>query len=917
MCPASRRRLGRSGTWKLGLVLLAAACAAGCGGKRQAEPPRVEIAGCRTVLADGACVLPESRKLRLWVQAAPGVRLELSAGSEQLDVAGVEVDGGLRFALEVPEAVTEVTVGLPGEKGKPVRTLALAQAEEPPWLRRATELRRAGELEAARGLLEEGAIAAPPGLRATALGLMARIDLRGGRPARAKELLERAIRGHREAGQTFDEHKDMAVLVHLEIQDRDFGAARRLLQALTPASYPAEVAYYAAYYQGLLASKVGDSRSALHYLRQAARQAERLDLRRDQRFAEQVLAWNLRRLGRSQEAALLFSRLEQDSGGPEDPCGRANLLSNRGWSLLLALEAGEAVDDPRPLLAQALETWAAHGDCFLSAEERVNGYLNLALAELHAGRPAEAQSALGRARQLDHSPRVLHRLWRLDVEARLALGAGRAGEALERLAELDQLAASALSPEARWRAAVGRARAREALGQRPAALSALAEAEALLDEESLQVPFDAGRETFLAQRRGATRLHLDLLLDSGRLAEAFSVARRSRSRALRGLRRGDRLTALTPEEQERWDRTTREYLELRDRLDAETAADWQLPADRLDRVRERRAEQRRELRRILDRALAVLDVRAPGHRDPLPPLAADEAVLAYHPLTEGWVAFAAGGGDVAARRFDLGEAALADPQALAARVLEPFAAEIAGARRVRVLPYGALRGVDFHALPFDRDVLLAARPVVYGLDLRVPTGALEMPRRALLVADPGGDLQAARREAAAVRRALDESPEAWTVRLLSGAEAHGDAVRLALHGATLFHYAGHASFAGRGGWESALPLAAGSRLTLGDVLALERLPHSVVLSGCETGRSAHEAPLASIGLAQTFLAAGSRQVVAAVRPVADRAAADLVADLYRRGGAELDLAAALRHAQLAWRHRAPEADWPSFRVIEP
>ena len=926
MSPASRRRRRFAGARASARVLLAAVCAAACGSERQVGPIpreetretlRVEIAGCRTILASGVCVLPESRALRLWVETAPPARLEITADGRMLATPGVEIDGGRRFELEIPPSATELTVTAPDEEDSPSWSLALARVETPDWLRQAVELRQAGERGPARRLLEQRHPAAPPGERGIALGMMARIDLRGGEPARAKELLERAVEAHREAGQVFDEHKDMAVLIHLEIQERDFSAARDLLEALTPADRPAEAVYYAAYYQGLLASKVGDSRSALRHLGRAARQARRLGMTRELRFAEQVLGWNLQRLGRSREAAALFARLEQD-GARDDPCSRAWLLNNRGWSLLLALEAGEAGEDPRPLLAEALEIWTADANqCFLASEERVNGYLNLALAELHAGRPTAAASALDRARELDDNPRVVHRLWRLDAEARLALVAGLTAEALERYAELDRLAASALAPEARWRAAVGRARVKNASGARAAALLALDEAEALLDEESLQVPFDAGRETFLAQRQAATGLHLDLLLDSGRPAEALAVARRSRSRALRGLRRGDRLAALTPEEQERWDRASREYLELRDRLDAEADDDWRLPADQLARAHQRRGTQRRQLRGILDRALTVLDARSPGHRDPLPPLSEDETVLAYHPLAEGWVAFAAAGGDVAARRFELAEDELTDPRVLAARLLAPFAVEIAVARRMRILPYGALRGVDFHALPFDGDVLLASRPVVYGLDLRTPAATSRRTRTVVLVANPGRDLPAARREAAAVRRALGESPEAWTVRLLSGAEAHGDALRRALPGATLFHYAGHASFAGRGGWESALPLAAGSRLTLSDVLALERLPESVVLSGCETGRTAREAPLASIGLAHAFLAAGSRQVVAAVRPIADRDAADLVADLYRRSGPELDLAGGLRQAQLAWRRRSPDADWQSFRVIEP
>ncbi len=886
----------------------------------EAPPLRVEYAGCDTVLRGPVCVLKESRGLRLWVDAPPDVRLELTAGGRLLKAAGTAVQGGLRFELEVPETASAVAVRATGEEAEATWNLELAEPDRPDWLERAEELGAAGRLEEARRLLEDKTASPRGDEQGIALGRLARVELRQGRAGRSREILARAIRAHRDAGRVSGEVDDATVLVYLLLQERRFSEARAVLGALPRAPDGlAEVTYYAAYYRGLLAGKIGDARSALRHLTAAAEQAERVGLDRERRLTEQVLGWNLRRLGRAREAAGLYSRLHEEARQESRPCDRAVLLNNHAWSLLLALEGGGRAAAPAPLLETALELLAAE-DCVLSADRRVDMLVNLALAHHHGGRPGEATGALSRARELSGSPRVHQVLWWLDVEGRLALDAGRAPAALELYVELAELAASTLSPEAEWRSAVGRARSLEVLGQRPAALAALAEAEALLEEESLQVPLDEGRETFLAQRETATRRYLDLLLTGDRAAEAFEVARRARSRMLRGLRQRDRLASLSAAEQERWDRVITEYQTLRAELDAAAAADWRLPADRLSRARAERASRHRELRRVLDQALAILDARG-SPPSSLPPPGAGEVVLAFHPMLRGWVGFAATPGGVAARRLEVPEDALDRPAELAALLLEPFATEIAGARRVRVLPYGVLRAVDFHALPFAGDVLLAARPVVYGLDLQAssppPRKAPATPNQALIVADPNGNLPAARAEAEAVRRALEDGAGEWTVQVLEGPRAHGDAVRQALARASLFHYAGHGAFAGRGGWESALPLAEGTRLTLGDVLALERAPEWVVLSGCETGRSSREAPVETVGLAQAFLAAGSGRVIAAVRPVGDRAAAALVAALYEDAGAAPDLGPALRRAQLAWRRAEPAADWPSFRVFEP
>jgi CHAT domain-containing protein len=228
-----------------------------------------------------------------------------------------------------------------------------------------------------------------------------------------------------------------------------------------------------------------------------------------------------------------------------------------------------------------------------------------------------------------------------------------------------------------------------------------------------------------------------------------------------------------------------------------------------------------------------------------------------------------------------------------------------------------LREVDFHALPFGTDVLLAARPVVYGLDLETRTPASLAPRQALVVADPQGDLPASRTEAAAVISGLRRQRPPWKVEQLAGQDAASAALQSRFGRVSLLHYAGHGTFAGFGGWESALPLAGETRLLPGDLLALDRVPDRVVLSGCDTGKSNAAAPVEGLGLAQAFLLAGARSVLATTRPVGDHNAAEILTAFYRSWDGASDPASALRQALLLQRRHSPGSDWAGFRLFEP
>lgn len=707
---------------------------------------------------------------------------------------------------------------------------------------------------------------------------------------------------------------DRLLPVRDAINEGRLADARKMLQAIwlwLPSGAPAKSRYEVTYYRALLAESEGDYRSAMAEAQEAEEIAQRVELERYRWMAEEMKGLILTAVGRFGDAIQLFARLRREKVALT-PCEEAQVPANQAWAMLLAREAGERSGDPTPVLEAAL---AVYETCDrFTPEERMNLLIDLALAHLQEGRLARTKELLAQARRLDPDPTLLNRLWYLDLEARIALAEGRPAEALRLFGEIEEVASAAGSPDYRLRAASGKAQSRRNLGETDAALEILREAEALLDEQSLQIPLQEGRETFMATRHAVVNLHVELLLEKGRNEEALDLVRHARSRLLRQLERSQSLARLTQEQREEWEHLVAVYRERRAVLEERAKDAWTLPADQALRAEAATAAETEELKRILDQAFRLLPRERP-RQEALPPRRG-ELILAYHPLSHGWAGFAAVGRTVR-RVHTFGLPDLSDLDRLSESLLLPFQAEIEKAERIRILASGPLQGVDFHALPFGSDVLLRKAPVVYGLDLEVPPApATGRTRHALLVADTLGDLPYALDESREVAETLRSGPQPWTTDELEGAEASVEAVREHLDSADLLHYAGHGSFSGFGGWDSSLLLAEETRLTLGDLL-LDRVPAWVVLSACESGKSSTRAPVESLGLAQAFILAGSRAVVASTRPVKDSDLPAFFPEFYQEWKREPDLAVALQRAQISWRKRHPRADWQSFRLFEP
>jgi tetratricopeptide (TPR) repeat protein len=878
--------------------------------------PGVEFAGCEEVLEGNRCLVSPRSRLVIWVPLPAEASLRTPAG-----VRREPGEGGVRLRVDAPDVRQPLVLDVQQGPQRWRWQLELIPSRPHPGLQAAIDKMKAGQLDAAAALLDDSWQSSNE--RQRALGLAVRADLALGRGQidRWFSLREQAAEQAVRAGARTSAARNHMALAHGYLTRRhDLTAARRHIERVSDREATGIVAVWRDMQRGYLAQRSGELGQALDAFTTCARRAERLDQQRDAWLARRQQATMLGAIGRFQEAVPAFRRLAREADG-RGPCERAGFLNSLAWQELIAREAGAApavagpVQDTIDKLERALALYRA---CPTAAGQPRNVQVNLAFAHLQAGQVTAARRALAAARPQGPAPDVIVELWRLDLLGRAALAAREVGAALEAFGRLEELAARTLAGEAGWRAVVGRARALALGGRRAEAIAAYQRAESRLDEQVNQVPLGDGRSDLLAARDVATGELVAALMAAGRSAEAIETARRGRRRTVVGARPQDRLPALNPEQRRRWDEAVGAFLAARSRLEQLALQRWSLVGSQRDAARDEEAGLGGQARQHLAAALALLG--PPEVRAPLPRPGPGEVILGFHPIARGftgqteWLGYA-----IDARSHQLARLGRLDPgtDQLGRRLLAPFGRRLAGARRVRVLGYGPLSEIDFHALPFRGEPLGTNRQVVYSLDLppapqRRPSGAADPT--VLVVADPGGNLPEARREGDEVagllrRRHLPVIAAVGPQHRLSGPR-----MRPMLAGADLFHYAGHGRFAAPDGMGSELPLAEGTALAVADVLALpaNAVPRQVVLAGCETGRVERQAG-AGLGLAQAFVLAGSQEVLASARRVDDGVARALSTRLHRTDASELG--EALRLARLTLSRELPARDWAAFRVI--
>ncbi|WP_169953276.1 CHAT domain-containing tetratricopeptide repeat protein [Microbispora sp. H11081] len=230
---------------------------------------------------------------------------------------------------------------------------------------------------------------------------------------------------------------------------------------------------------------------------------------------------------------------------------------------------------------------------------------------------------------------------------------------------------------------------------------------------------------------------------------------------------------------------------------------------------------------------------------------------------------------------------------LDALLLGPLA-EI-GDRPLVVVPTGPL-----HSLPWSLLPSCAGRPVTVA-----PSATLWHLARTRRAPAEGGPVVAV-----AGPRLAAAGPEAVAVgaihagAVLAGAAASVEAVSAALSRAGLAHLATHGHLSAENPLFSGIALADGPLMAY-DVERLPRVPHTLVLAACDSGRSVVRTGDELMGLAVAFLARGTSQLVASVLPIPDAATTPVMVAFHERLAAGCPPAAALAEAQRAVRGDDP------------
>jgi hypothetical protein len=210
------------------------------------------------------------------------------------------------------------------------------------------------------------------------------------------------------------------------------------------------------------------------------------------------------------------------------------------------------------------------------------------------------------------------------------------------------------------------------------------------------------------------------------------------------------------------------------------------------------------------------------------------------------------------------------------------------------VPFGALR-VGGKAVVERVALALIPGLAAFERPLRRPGGP------ALIVADPLGDLPAARAEAIDLAGRIGAPATPFL-----GSMASKDLLRAGA--SPLIHLATHSGLGPTGPW---LQFHDG-RLQTGDILNGSFRPHTVVLPTCASAVGRGPGITPSLGAA--FLAAGAESVVGSLRSLDDQVSRRFMRAFYEQGGAE-DPARAVAQVQRRWLRDRPVGEWAPFVVL--
>ncbi len=857
---------------------------------------RVEFGGCEAVLLSEEdelqCVYEPGKTLRLWVthekSQSPEFAMEGDGAWSMGEpyVLAEELGQGYRLELE-GDGLKAVTVTLPERPQWRLALRAKGELSEDETVlaedvtKRAVKLERRlmkGELDAipeARVLVDDliakGRLSAAIG-RGAAFSY--HLTWKAGRPKQGEDFIKETRERLERRFPEFD------------LQYSDGSAALSI-------------------YLGHTLERRGQLVAAAHEYRRGARVSRRVDdvLRQVDVLAPYAIL--LANLGYFEAAAYWSTEAREVGAEHARPFQLTKIMSQVAEVSLLLREAHRVHEDPAPRHAQ-IEKMYGRGGIIEEYTEPFDILLSRAEFALAEQKPEEVLSDLDRLQ--DEPAHRKAKIEELRLRALLQMGVShqRLRKGFERF---EAAAAHALGPELRWRVAVLEGRLLEELGEPDEALAAYARAEGLLDRLMPLATLGLPGSFAAARHGGGTDRLVSLLAERGRLEDAVCTIRRSHARVSQMALLQRRADVVSRDDLsatiEHYNTARQDYEELLE--DSSQSDAVAREAARLSAA-QYQAEFERHLFEILSAhggyrgPIDCLDLD-PRHQGELLLLLESEGADLHIFVEdgEGVTRFPSLLGFFESRTSDDWQSDL---------LLHPMRERLARARSIRVLSSGRASEIPVHALPWsadarvvDRKPLIQSKPVVYGLELPIFFRRDDASREALVLAD--GFADGANVESAGISASLRK--HGWDVAALRAGDMDANQIRRMFGSVEHFHYAGHAYFDEGPGRErvladgdagdhlrrwppysggaarepSYIPLGGnGGRLTVPDILVMDRVPRTVVLMGCTTGVADERMAWGGFSLATAFLGAGAEAVVASTHRIDGNEASALSRAIY-------------------------------------
>lgn len=262
---------------------------------------------------------------------------------------------------------------------------------------------------------------------------------------------------------------------------------------------------------------------------------------------------------------------------------------------------------------------------------------------------------------------------------------------------------------------------------------------------------------------------------------------------------------------------------------------------------------------------------------------------------------------------------LADTQrelrALDEMLREPLERTLTGAKRLTIVPHGALHALPFPALFDGRVYLLDRVEVAHAISASLLVAQRRGARTggvmsAVVVGTADEHAPQMAKEAAVVAEAIGEGAVLHSPRPLRAD------VRAALPKADVIHFACHGQF------DPGVPEASGLKLwdgwlSVSELYRLKLRARLVALAGCETGRNVVRAGDEIIGLTRALVAAGAGSLLVSLWPLHDGSALSGMRRFYHEVCADAgSFVGALHAAQRAVRAEGPHpVYWAPFILM--